>query len=125
MTKKITSTYKTFDIVVVPFPFVDSMKTKNRPALVISAGKYFNAVSGHTVLAMITSAKHSSWKSDSSIKDLASCGLLKPSLIRYKLFTIDNRLIKDKIGKLSVKDQRTVQEKFFSVFADVIETAHN
>lgn len=125
MMKKITSIYKTFDVVVVPFPFVDTRETKNRPALIISTGKHFNVVSGHTILAMITSAQHTAWKLDSPIKELSNAGLLKPSCIRLKLFSLDNRLIKNKIGTLSAKDKKIFQENFFLAFAELIEFANN
>jgi mRNA interferase MazF len=112
--------YKTFDVVVVPFPFVDSLKSKNRPALVISSEKHFNGPTSHTVLAMITSAMHSSWPLDVPIGNVKSCGLEKPSIIRLKLFTLDNRLIKKRIGKLSSKDQESLQENMALAFENLI-----
>ena len=50
--------YEPFDIVVVPFPFTDSSRTKRRPALVLSQKSEFGAIIEHTVLAMITSQKN-------------------------------------------------------------------
>lgn len=113
---------KTFDIVVVPFPFVDVIKTKNRPALVISSARHYNHVLGQTVLAMITSSLHDPWDLDIPIKNLKSCGLQKPSIIRLKLFTLDNRLIKGKIGRLSEQDQILVQEKVTLTLEDLLIT---
>lgn len=120
MMKQIMNTYKTFEIVVVPFPFVDVLKSKNRPAIVLSSDKYFNNSSNHTILAMITSALHDPWPMDLFISNLKSCGLQKPSIIRLKLFTIDNRLIKASIGKLSSKDQQLLQEKISLCFENLI-----
>lgn len=97
-----------FDVVVVPFPFTDSERTKRRPALVISSSTAFNTPSKHTVLAMITSASHESWPLDISIADLETTGLTSPSIIRMKFFTLDNRFIIKKIGKLSLKDQKKI-----------------
>jgi len=53
--------YKRYDIVKVPFPFTDRQSTKTRPAIVLSDEKTFNTRIGHSVMAMITIAKHSSW----------------------------------------------------------------
>jgi len=50
------ATFEAFDVVVVPFPHVDRLAEKRRPALVISNRK----PAGHGViwLAMITSAEN-------------------------------------------------------------------
>ena len=53
--------YSRYDIVKVPFPFTDKPANKFRPALVISDATVFNSVIDHSVMAMITSAKHSNW----------------------------------------------------------------
>ncbi len=117
MTKMLSSTYKIGDIVVVSFPFADSDQTKNRPALIISDEWEFNRSAGHTILAMITSSFHASWPLDVHILDLEVCGLLKPSLIRFKVFTLDNRLIKQKIGQLSLKEQEKFRKNLRIVFS--------
>lgn len=95
------------DIVIVPFPFVDSPQTKRRPALVLSR-KSFNDAHRHTLLAMITTGSGVSWKSDIPIAAIEPTGLPAPSLIRMKLFTLDNRFIITRLGHLSVKDGKRV-----------------
>ena len=99
--------YKPGDVVRVPFPFVDSGATKHRPALVLSAEKY-NSTHGHSVMAMITSANHSRWHSDVSISNLGSTGLPSPSIVRFKLFTLDNRLVTSAIGRVEGDDWSSV-----------------
>jgi mRNA interferase MazF len=93
-----------FDVVVVPFPFVDLPIRKARPALVFS-GESFNAGNGHTVLAVITTGAGSSWPSDIEIADDAAAGLAHRSVIRWKLFTLPNRIILRRVGTLGPKDQ--------------------
>jgi mRNA interferase MazF len=95
-----------YDVVVVPFPFTDRRAGKRRPALGLSSEK-FSGEAGHTVLAMITSAKNPSWPSDVTI-DAGRAGLPAPSKVRMKIFTLDNRLILDKAGSLSEDDRRGV-----------------
>jgi mRNA interferase MazF len=87
-------TYEAFDVVRVPFPFTDRDAVKLRPALILSSAGPFNGPAGHSVLAMITSAKHSAWPLDVAIGDLAVAGLPSPSLVRMKLFTLDHALIR-------------------------------
>lgn len=97
-------TYDAFNVVVVPFPFTDLPITKKRPALVISR-RSFNRHHGHLTLAMITTAKNSTWPSDMPIHDWEAAGLTRPSHVRFRLFTLDQNLILDRLGTLSPKDQ--------------------
>jgi mRNA interferase MazF len=106
--KNPSKTFDTYDIVVVPFPFVDSTETKRRPALVLSSAMGFNNRSGACVMAMITTASHAPWPCDVEISDLEIAGLPVKSIIRMKLFTIDQRLILKRLGTLSKKDQKNL-----------------
>lgn len=101
--------YNAFDVVRVPFPFTDRQAAKNRPALVLSNAKAFNRPAGHSVMAMITSASHAPWPLDCPIDDLSAAGLPSASIVRFKLFTLDHRLIRGRLGKLSDPDRKTVQ----------------
>jgi mRNA interferase MazF len=97
-----------FDVVVVLFPFSDEAGAKPRPALTLSR-RQFNARHGATVLAMITTAGYTSWQSDVAIMNGASAGLAAPSVVRLKLFTLDNALIARRIGRLSRSDAAKVR----------------
>jgi mRNA-degrading endonuclease toxin of MazEF toxin-antitoxin module len=106
---------KPYDVVVVPFPFSDRRRIKRRPALALSS-ETFSAESGHTVLAMITSADNPPWPMDVAI-DAEEAGLRAPSKVRMKVFTLDNRLILHATGSLSRTDQRTVSTVVRKLFA--------
>lgn len=103
-------TYERFDVVRVPFPFTDRESTKNRPALVLSDAVAFNTPAGHSVMAMITSLGTPPWPLDHPITDLAAAGLPAPSKVRFKLFTLDHRLVRGKLGQLSPNDQQRVEQ---------------
>jgi mRNA-degrading endonuclease toxin of MazEF toxin-antitoxin module len=100
--------FEAFDVVVVPFPFTDRSSNKRRPALVISDASSFNNQVGQSVLAMITSARHSDWPLDVDITDLDTAGLPAASVVRMKLFTLDNQLVLRKAGALAADDQERV-----------------
>ncbi|HWP94546.1 MAG TPA: type II toxin-antitoxin system PemK/MazF family toxin [Gammaproteobacteria bacterium] len=100
--------YDRFDIVVVPFPFTDKAETKRRPALVLSRYESFGRKAGHSVMAMITSAKNPPWPLDTQITDLDAAGLPVASVIRMKLFTLDHRFVLGKRGELAAKDRKAV-----------------
>ena len=108
--------YEPFDVIVVPFPFTDSSKTKRRPALVLSQYADFGAIIEHLVLAMITSQKNEPWPLDVAIKNKKPSGLTAPSVVRMKLFTLDNRFILRKIGHLSKTDQNQVKKCLSKIF---------
>lgn len=100
-------TFKPHDIVVVSFPFADSSVKKRRPALVISSEE-FNENHDQLILAMITTAKHSSWQSDTELKDYTDANLTLPSIVRLKLFTLEKSMIIRRLGYLSKKDKNAV-----------------
>jgi len=93
-------------VVVVPFPFTEKPGSKRRPALVLSNSS-FNAA-GHTILAMITTQGHTPWPGDTEVEDLAAAGLRVPCLVRLKLFTLDNRLVLRRTGRLGTCDAEKV-----------------
>lgn len=101
-------THKAFDVLVVPFPFTDSTAVKRRPALVLSAGQ-FQDRSGHLVCAMITSRENRGWPLDVDLTDLKSAGLTHASVVRMKLFTLDERFVLRKAGRLDEPDRTAVQ----------------
>lgn len=101
--------FERYAVLRVPFPFTDRSATKNRPALVLSDPAAFNTPAGHSVMAMITSASNAPWPLDCAIADLASAGLPAPSVVRFKLFTLDHRLIRGTLGQLGAADVRNVQ----------------
>ena len=107
--------YKIFSIVAVPFPFTDKDYTKKRPALVISQEEY-QKNTHHCILAMITSAKNSQWKTDLRIQDLELTGLPGLSIIRPKIFTLEERLILREVGELSEKDRASVSNLLGQIF---------
>lgn len=103
-------TYERFAVVRVPFPFTDRNAVKNRPAVVLSDPAAFNTPAGHSVMAMVTatSAGNPPWPLDCPLFDLAAAGLPAPSELRFKLFTLDHRLVRGQLGALSASDSLVV-----------------
>lgn len=107
--KRPTVSFDRFAVVRVPFPFTDRNATKNRPALVLSDPVSFNTPAGHSVMAMITSLANPPWPLDCLLTDLAAAGLPTPSKVRFKLFTLDHRLVRGMLGRLSPADAEAVR----------------
>lgn len=111
-------TFERFSVVRVSFSFTDRSATKNRPALVLSNAASFNAPAGHSVMAMITSQGNAPWPLDCPIADQVAAGLPAPSLVRFKLFTMDQRLVRGELGKLSISDAATVRAGLTRLLGD-------
>jgi mRNA interferase MazF len=89
--------------------------------LILSDTNKFNAPNQKSVMAMITTATHQSWALDVIINNLTSAGLKVPSIVRMKLFTLDDALIIKKIGSLAEKDILAVQESLQKLFSFDLE----
>jgi mRNA interferase MazF len=100
--------FKPQDLVLVPFPFTDRAISKRRPALVLSSEDYTKDC-GHLICAMVTTAKRSSWQSDIELIDWKQSGLPVASKVRFKLFTLDRRIVLRKLGRLTAADTQKVK----------------
>jgi len=76
---------------------------------VLSDPVTFNTPAGHSVMAMITSQANAPWPLDCPLTDLAAAGLPAPSKVRFKLFTLDHRLVRGELGRLSPADAEVVR----------------
>ena len=108
--------FEAYSVVRVPFPFTDRTATMQRPALVLSNATTFNNGAGHSVMAMITSAAHRPWPLDCPIVDLEAAGLPAPSMVRFKLFTLDHRLARGTLGRLGAEDEASVRRALGVLF---------
>lgn len=107
--------YNQFDIILVPFPFTDKNVSKKRPAIVLNNRNY-QIKTNHLILAMITSAKNSRWENDFEIKEIESTGLKTNCFIRYKIFSLDERLILKKVGTISDNEKNIIKKDFLNLF---------
>ena len=94
-----TLSLRSFDVVVVPFPFSDAPEViKPRPALVLSTDAHRRT--GQVIVAMITSTE-AIWSGDVNINNWKAIGLPKPSKIRTaKIATFDANAIQKRLGSL-------------------------
>jgi len=100
--------YARWDIVKVPFPFMEGSGDKRRPALIISADLLSKQ---HRLywLVMITSVIDPQWAGDIIINDFAGAGLPVRSTIRTaKIATLQEDRILGRIGRLSRKESQQV-----------------
>jgi mRNA interferase MazF len=97
------------DVVLVPFPFTDLSAKRARPAVVVSVPEY-ERTTDDVIVAQITSRYHS-FPTDYALQDWQSAGLLKPSIVRAKLATINASLVQLRIGQLSNRGLEEVNKR--------------
>jgi mRNA interferase MazF len=101
-------TYKRWDVVVVPYPFIDVGEVKHRPALIVS-GEDLHRSHGVYWIAMITTAKAGRQPDDILVTNHAQAGLPENCVIRVKRLTALNETqISRRIGTITAKDRRAV-----------------
>lgn len=102
------------DVILVPFPFTDQSATKQRPAVVISSSRY-NAERPDLILLAITSQVRASLVfGEALVADWQTSGLIKPSVFKPLITTIEQVLVIKRLGNLSTNDKtvlRTVIKK--------------
>lgn len=69
-------------------------------------------------MAMITSQANAPWPLDCSITDLTAAGLPDASKVRFKLFTLDHRLVRGELGKLAHSDAAAVRTALANLWGE-------
>ncbi len=103
--------YKRGDVVVLPFPYTDQSGAKRRPALILSTDAY-NTRRADIIVAPITGNLATGQADDTLLTDWATAGLLKPSVVKGILGTVQQTLIVRVMGTLSAADLQKVQHTF-------------
>ena len=110
-----------FDLVLLPFPFTDLRSTKQRPCLVLASFQPAG-LPKHYIVAMVTSQLTGlSLPGDALLREWRAAGLPKPSLVRLaKVVTIEESLIRRKLGTVRGSDRPGLRRRFREVFSEVL-----
>ncbi len=100
-------TYKYGDVVLVKFPFSNFQYSKPRPGVVISSPRY-NHLRKDVILLAITSQLQQNNYAEFVIRNLKSAGLLKASILKPSIYTMEQQLVYKCLGRLSNKDRKTL-----------------
>ena len=102
--------YKFGDIVLVPFPFTDQSAVKRRPAVVISSTTYHRTRPDIVIMAVTSQQPQTLFVGEVQVQDWRGAGLLKPSVLKPVVTTIDSALILKKLGQLTAADQALLRQ---------------
>ncbi len=109
------TSFKKWDIVLVPFPFTDLTSTKKRPALVVSPDDY-NAGSD-LVLAFLTSNVGGPRQiGDLELTFWRESGLPLPTKLRMKFATVSRAIVLKKLGEIHHSDRTAATGQLLQFF---------
>lgn len=103
-------TFRRWDLISVPFPYIEGYEAKRRPALIISTD-VFHTAHDACFAAMVTTARHMQdvRKDDIAITEWAKTGLPAPCVVRMaRLSTFEAAPAIRRIGALAPVDRRAV-----------------
>lgn len=107
--------YEFGDLVLVPFPFTDQSAVKRRPAVVISSSAYHQARPDLLIMAVTSQQPSTLSVGEVQVQDWRGAGLLKPSVLKPVLTTIDPALVLKKLGRLASIDQAALRQALTSI----------
>lgn len=111
-----TTAFDFGDIVLVPFPFTDQTTTKQRPAVVVSSQDYQRERADIIVLAITSRQRRTEDSFDVPLQSWRHAGLIKPSLFKPLVTTIERRLVRKKLGEVEAGDRRQLSELLAKMF---------
>jgi mRNA interferase MazF len=97
------------NVVLVPFPFTDQTATKKRPAVVVSSEVYQRQRPDLIVMAITSQTRLASTVGEVAVVHWQAAGLLKPSVIKPLLATIESTLVLRQLGQLHAEDQKALR----------------
>lgn len=107
--------YRFGDVVLVRFPFTNQAAFKQRPAVIVSSAAY-NLSRPDVIIMAITSQLSSVLNSgEVLIREWQRAGLLRPSMIKPVLATIEQNLILKQLGTLQDTDQEALRHAIAAV----------
>ena len=105
-----TTSYSFGDIVLVPFPFTDQSGTKKRPAVVVSSTAYHRARHDVLIMAVTSQSRPAGAIGEVQVKDWKGAGLIKPSVIKPVITTIEQTLVIRQLGQLKKDEQEALRK---------------
>ena len=103
------TSYEFGDVVLVPFPFTDQAASKRRPAVVISSSAYHRERPDLIILAVTSQTRPEAAFGEAAVGKWREAGLLRPSVLKPVVATIERRLVLRRLGRLAEEDLGTTQ----------------
>jgi mRNA interferase MazF len=103
-----TISFEPGEVVLVTVPFTDQSGAKKRPAVVVSSAPY-NQQHRDVVILPVTSQPRPATSWDIALPHWREAGLLKPSVGKPVLATVEKIIVVKKLGRLHTEDLSNLQ----------------
>ncbi len=97
------------DVVLVPFPFTDQTAVKQRPAVVISSATYNRERPDVIILALTSRVRQPLGFGEAVVDRWREAGLLKPSVMKPVVATLEQALVRQRLGQLTASDMAALR----------------
>lgn len=95
---------------LVPFPFTDQSGAKKRPVVIVSSPRYNANRRDLVIMAITGQIRQPLGFGEAMVADWQSAGLIKASVLKPVLTTIEQGLVVRTMGKLSAVDLKALRE---------------
>ncbi len=109
------TSFKFGDIVLVPFPFTDQTSLKKRPAVVVSSAAYQRERPDLILMAVTSQVRPLSAFGEKLLAEWEEAGLLKPSVLKPILITLEKSLVARKLGCLRQQDLDSLKKSLSEI----------
>lgn len=103
------TSYSFGEVLLVPFPFTNQATTKKRPTVVISSNAYNQQKPDLILMAITSQIKMPLPLGEHLITEWAAAGLLKPSVIKPIITSLEKPLVLKSLGHLQTVDQHSLE----------------
>lgn len=97
--------YSFGDVVLVAFPFTNLQAAKKRPAVIISSSAYQQVRPDVILMAITSQIKTELATGETLLQDWQTAGLVKPSMLKPLIATLEKNQIVRSMGQLSAADR--------------------
>jgi len=101
--------YEFGDVILVPFPFTDQTTSKRRPAVVVSSDAYHRERPDLVILAITSQTRPAAGIGEVAVAHWQQAGLLRPSVLKPVVATIERGLVMRKLGRLEEEDRHALR----------------
>ena len=106
------------DVVLVPFPFTDQTTTKKRPAVVVSSDAYHRDRPDVILMAITSQVRPAAGVGEITVQRWKEAGLLKPSVLKPLLATVERGLLIRKLGRLDEPDRDALRRTLKTILGE-------